>query len=115
MIKKLKLFSHEECFDDSLPKYYDYKVDFEEYGVFKLIEFFPLYKLIDKLKQENLQIILEDTNASKDSPFKVAKGLALYYKEIELSCNSKIIAIISSGETQPGRYQIFKEGVWEIS
>ncbi|MFZ5554749.1 MAG: hypothetical protein ACOZCO_16660 [Bacteroidota bacterium] len=85
----------------------------------KPYKFEYINKLLQKISREEYFSLMKSISGSVQSQliqdmFTGYRNFPLTYHVQEKDNSIKILIIASSGETQPGRYKIYLEGVWEI-
>lgn len=106
-------FNHQLIFDGIEDMYYDADI----VGSGKITDYKSIYHLENSLPITEFNKLIDETGSKRVLPFKTFKTIdnfTLMYKLSEISTN-KILFIISTGESQPGRYMIFLEGIWELT
>jgi hypothetical protein len=115
MIQSRNIFKHQLCYDGLQDGFYEYQIDFEGIDLLKVTDYATLFKLKESLDASSFESILKDVNALviDRCTFNTSDNLSLAFAILERG-NKKFLTIISRGEFQPGRYKIFKEGIWEL-
>ena len=105
-------------FDGHNDKFYEYKIlliQFKEFAT--QIHFCDDFgNLKNIISSEQLESLLQSQNRiikGNNGYFYCNNGLGLYFK-LFMHNDKKYLLLLSAGEKQPGRYQIYLEGVWEV-
>lgn len=106
--------NHKLIYDGDENGYYEKEV-FDKY---KITDFKSLYKMNEFIDDKSMNNLLDTINGYQIHPFKTYKTkkdeLMLKFFMQTGRNDKKLLCIVSAGESQPGRYKIFLEGVWEI-
>jgi hypothetical protein len=83
---------------------------------FKISDFKNIYSLKAEINPDFFAEIIKSIKAKRNEPFESyvgTKGLAVEYLIQKNDDEKEFLIVVSTGESQPGRYMIFLEGVWE--
>ena len=113
MIELEKEYKHQLVYDGDQHGFYHEKI----FNRFEETDFVSLEKANSFISEFEIEQIVFTLSAYKRQPFGIYKtkldDLTLSY--VLFNEDAKLMMlIISEGETQPGRYKIFLEGLWRI-
>lgn len=112
MIKLIENYNHRNIFDGHDLEFYSTQiVDFGSIYKFKSLHKFSEFNN-EFLDERDINQIISTFNCKRITPYpSYLSDEGLNY---EISINKNQLLLISAGERQPGRYQIYLEGLWEI-
>src|SRR5687768_7085810 len=112
LVKKAKI-SGKQVFDGNNHQYYQQQI----LGEIPISKFHDFQNLKDLIGHDSFEQIIRDLSAIKVEHFDAYNsknnGLGLQFSFMMDNSNDKLV-VISTGEKQPGRYQIFLEGIWQV-
>lgn len=123
MIKVKELYQHKVIYDGEENAYYSHPImlPLENHKTsLNVTNFKGVQNLENRIPKSEFQKIMTDIKANKLEHFDFYNtqidNLGLYFTEIpESSSGNILIFVISKGETQPGRFKIFIEGLWLLT
>jgi hypothetical protein len=102
-------YNHKPFFDGKENEFYNIEI----FPLIKISSFKSFYKLKSLIETKFFDEIIKSSNGKQIFPFETFKSiqddLTLMFCQDE-----DRIFVISAGESQPGRYKIFLEGVWKF-
>lgn len=116
-----KNYNHRLLYDGPEDGYYFFSISVEANSdslVSTVIDYKNVSELRLLLPSNVFENIVESVKGRVVEPFHLYKGedgLSLVYAIITGGqTNHKYLIVLTKGETQPGRYKIFLEGVWQL-